>query len=67
MSMNNSAVNFFRIIGSVLSAAIGIQSSKNRNRDFQADTPVKIYVLVGLAFTFLFVLMVYFIVKAVLS
>ena len=65
--MSNSPVSLFRIIGSVLAAAVGIQSSHNRDRDFNADTPVKLYVFVGLAFTLLFVLGVYFLVKVVLS
>ena len=64
--MNNSISNFLRIIGSVLAAAVGIQSSRNRHRDFQAGTPIKVYVLAGLIFTLLFILSVYVIVRIVL-
>lgn len=43
-----------RVIGSILAAAIGVQSGKNRERDFENKTIVP-YVIGGLLFTVLFI------------
>jgi hypothetical protein len=55
-----------QIVSSVLAAAIGVQSQKNRERDFQQGS-VKAYIAVGVVATVLFVLTVYGIVKLVLA
>lgn len=55
-----------QVIGSVLAAAFGVQSNKNRERDFQAGS-WKLFVIVGVIGTILFVLILYGIVKLVIS
>ncbi|HCB12574.1 MAG TPA: hypothetical protein DEP36_03250 [Gammaproteobacteria bacterium] len=54
-----------RIILSVLAAFFGVQSEKNRARDFQQGRPIH-YILVGLIMTLLFILLVLIAVKLVL-
>ena len=44
-----------QVIGSVFAAALGVQSSENRERDFTRGSPVA-FILAGLIFTVLFVL-----------
>lgn len=55
----------FQIIGSVVAAAFGVQSSANRERDF-AGGSAKVYIIAGLIFTVLFVLTIITVVKLVL-
>ncbi|MGX2040468.1 DUF2970 domain-containing protein [Methylocaldum sp. MU1018] len=45
----------FQVIGSVVAAAFGVQSSANRERDF-ASGSAKTYIIGGIIFTVLFVL-----------
>jgi hypothetical protein len=52
-------------IGSVLAAAFGVQSSRNRERDFSSGSPYR-FVIAGLVGTALFVLAMYAVVKLVL-
>lgn len=54
------------LIGSVLSAAVGIQSGKNRERDFKHGK-LSAYVLAGIIFVGLFIFSVYSIVHLVLA
>lgn len=56
----------WQVIGSVLAAAFGVQSNKNRERDFLAGS-AKAYVIVGVIGTIIFILMIYGIVKLVLK
>lgn len=42
-------------MGSVIAAAFGVQSSKNRLRDFQGGSPVP-FIIGGIVFTLLFIL-----------
>ena len=55
-----------QIIGSVLSAAIGIQSSKNRERDFKHGK-TSTFVIAGIIFVALFITTVFTVVKLVLK
>lgn len=57
---------FFQVVLSTLAAAVGIQNSKNRERDFKHGS-IKTFIVAGVVFTVLFVLAVSFIVKLVLS
>ena len=50
-------VGFWQLLGSTLAAAVGVQSSKNRKRDFTHGKPLH-FIAMGLAFTVLFVLLV---------
>jgi hypothetical protein len=47
-------LNLFQVIGSVLAAALGVQSSKNRERDFKQGH-IGIFVAAGVVFTLLFI------------
>ena len=58
--------SFGQIVLSTLAAAIGVQSNKNRERDFKGGS-IKAYVAAGLIFTALFVLTLVLVVKTVLT
>lgn len=55
-----------QVIASVLAAGFGVQSEKNRKRDFQSGSAWN-YAIVGVIATVLFVLLLYGIVKLVLG
>lgn len=55
-----------QVIKSVLAAAFGVQSSKNRERDFNHGSH-KVFIITGIVFTLLFILTVVFVVRVVLS
>ncbi len=59
-------VTFFSVLASVLAAMFGVQSGRNRERDFTEGRPIH-YVMVGLLATVLFILFVWGVVKLVLS
>jgi hypothetical protein len=46
---------FWEVVMSVLAAALGVQTSKNRERDFTKGNPL-VFIAAGLIFTILFVL-----------
>lgn len=54
-----------QMLHSVLAAALGVQSSKNRARDFSRGKPSH-FIVLGLLFTGLFVLLLFTLVKLVL-
>ncbi len=56
----------WQIISSVLAAAFGVQSEKNRERDFTRGKP-STYIIAGIIFTLLFVVSVAGIVTLVLA
>jgi hypothetical protein len=53
------------LIQSVLSAALGVQSGKNRARDFSRGKPSQ-FIALGIGFTAMFVVLVYCLVRLVL-
>lgn len=59
-------LTLWQIICSVFAAAFGVQSDKNRERDFKQAKPGT-YIIAGLIFTILFVLAVVAVVKLVLN
>jgi hypothetical protein len=59
-------LTFWQMLHSVLAAAFGVQSSRNRERDFTRGRPLH-FILLGIAFTALFVLAVVLVVNLVLS
>ena len=65
-SEGNKEPNLFQVIGSVLAAAFGVQSNKNRERDFQKGN-VLLFIGVGVIGTILFVLLIVGTVKLVLG
>jgi len=58
--------NLLQVIASVLAAAFGVQSNKNRQRDFQKGN-VLLFIGVGVIGTILFVLLIVGTVKLVLG
>lgn len=55
-----------QVIGSVLAAAFGVQSTANRERDF-AGGSVKIYIIAGIIFTVVFIFLILTVVRLVLG
>ena len=49
-----SKPSFFQVMLSVMSAAIGVQRSETRARDFQTDSPLP-FIIAGILFTMMFV------------
>lgn len=54
------------VIKSVLSAAVGVQSNKNRLKDFEQGS-LAVYIVAGLIFTALFVIGLVFLVSKVIG
>lgn len=57
---------FLDIVKSTLAAAVGVQSNKNRERDFTHGN-IKVYIIAGIVFTLLFLATVIGVVQLVLS
>jgi hypothetical protein len=55
-----------QVIKSVLAAAIGVQSDKNRQNDFEQGS-LSTYIIAGLIFTVVFVLALVFLVSTVIG
>lgn len=55
-----------QVVASVLAAGFGVQSKKNRERDFQHGKPI-VFIVTGLVFTVLFIATVVVVVNAVLE
>ncbi|GAB6405949.1 DUF2970 domain-containing protein [Pseudomonas sp. MHK4] len=62
---NNKPPTFWQMLHSVMAAAFGVQSAKNRARDFTHGKPSH-FVILGIGFTVVFALMLFGIVKLVL-
>lgn len=60
-----SKPNFLEVAKSVFAAAIGVQSSENRARDFQQGS-ISAYVIGGIIFTLAFIGVIVFVVSLVL-
>lgn len=58
-------LTLWEMLQSVLSAALGVQSGKNRARDFSRGKPSH-FIILGLLFTAMFVLVIFAVVKLVL-
>ena len=63
---NDKAPNLFQVMASVLAAFFGVQSSKNKERDFKHGNH-KVFIIVGILMTLAFLLTVVIIVQVVLS
>jgi Protein of unknown function (DUF2970) len=59
-------LNPLQVVGSVLAAGLGVQSSKNRERDFKQGR-LGVFIAAGIVFTLLFIGIVMFVVQLVLS
>jgi hypothetical protein len=60
-------LSLVHILTSVFAAAVGVQSKKNQEKDFNGKGSIYIYMAAGIIFTFLFVITVVTIVKNVLA
>lgn len=61
----NKPLTLWEMLQSVLSAALGVQSGKNRSRDFSRGKTSH-FIILGALFTVVFVLVIFGIVKLVL-
>ncbi len=61
-----ASINPLQVIGSVFAAGLGVQSSKNRERDFKQGN-FKVFVITGIVFTMLFIGALFAAVKIVLN
>lgn len=61
-----STMGLWRVVASVLASFLGVQSNRNRERDFQYGKPSH-YIIIGLAFVTLFVLLLVGIVEVVMK
>lgn len=62
----NQGTGFINVMKSTVAAACGIQSNANRQRDFSQGKP-SAFILAGIIFVIVFILLMYGIVQAVLS
>ena len=62
---NNKPPTFWKVLHSVMAAAFGVQSAKNRSRDFSHGKPSQ-FLVMGLLFTVVFALTLFGIVKLIL-
>ncbi|MGR3889353.1 DUF2970 domain-containing protein [Pseudomonas sp. 1152_12] len=63
--LNNKPPTFWQMLHSVMAAAFGVQSGKNRTRDFTHGKPSH-FVILGIVFTAVFALTLFGIVQWVL-
>lgn len=66
MSESEKETNLFRVVLSVIAAMFGVQSNKNRERDFTKGRPA-VYIVVGLIMTLVFILVLWTVVSLVMS
>jgi len=59
-------LTLWQLVASTVAAAFGVQSSRNRQRDFQAGKPMH-FIVAGIVFTVLFVVGMILLVRLVLS
>jgi|TARA_B110000914_G_scaffold4346_1_gene3732 hypothetical protein len=64
--MSTKKINTLKVILSVLSSFIGIQSEKNRERDFSARSPLY-FIIIGILMTLLFIIALYYFVNNLIS
>ena len=50
----DKSLNPLQVVGSVLAAGLGVQSSKNRERDFKQGR-IGVFITAGIVFTLLFI------------
>ena len=59
-------LNLLQVIGSVLAAMFGVQSDKNRHRDFQQNSPTA-FIIVGIILVIALIITMLIIVNTVIS
>ena len=60
------SLTFWEMLGSTFAAAIGVQSSKNRKRDFTHGSPVR-FIIAGVAFAIVLVVGLVILANAIAS
>ena len=65
-SPESGKLNPLQVVGSVLSAGLGVQSSKNRERDFKQGR-AGVFIAAGIIFTLTFIGVVFLVVQLVLK
>jgi len=63
---DNKPLNPLQVVASVFAAGLGVQSSKNRERDFKQGR-IGVFIVAGLLFTLLFIGTVAIVVQLVLK
>ena len=63
---SGGAPNLWQVVKSVLWSFLGVQSERNRERDFSRGKPVH-FIVVGAVMTLLFILLLWGVVRLVLS
>ena len=61
----DGTLSFFQMVGSVLASFFGVQSSKNRERDFKRGNP-KHFIVVGILMTAVWYGAIYLVVNAII-
>lgn len=64
IQMKDAKPNLLEVVLSVFAAALGVQNSKNRERDFTHGSPI-VFIVAGLIFTLIFVVTIVTIVHLV--
>jgi hypothetical protein len=59
-------LNPLQVVGSVFAAGLGVQSSKNRERDFKQGR-IGVFIAAGILFTLAFIAVVVLVVQAVIK
>ena len=65
-SRERNSLNPFQVVASVFAAGLGVQSSKNRERDFKQGR-AGVFIAAGVIFTLLFIGAVFLVVQLVLK
>ena len=66
MNDNNDKPSIFQVIISVLAAFFGVQSSKNKERDFKHGNH-RTFIIIGIIMTLVFIMSVILIVQVVIN
>ena len=64
--ISNKGTGFFNVLKSALAAAVGVQSSKNRERDFEHGKPIH-FIVAGILLTITFLLLIGLFVKIMIN
>ncbi|HBG29226.1 DUF2970 domain-containing protein [Candidatus Macondimonas diazotrophica] len=66
MAQREDRMGFFQVVGSVLAALVGVQSEKNRERDFTSGNPFA-FIAVGAFGTVVLIVLIWLAVKILLA
>ena len=66
MTQREQRMGFWQVVGSVLAARVGVQSEKNRQRDFTSGSPFA-FIAIGTVATLILILLIWAGVKILLA